>query len=52
MPPVQGANADGGGVHEFRCYHPVPVGTSNAELVELASAVTGRSTSLHVEETA
>ncbi|MET8307204.1 ABC transporter ATP-binding protein [Micromonospora sp. NPDC005173] len=52
MPTVQGANADGGDFHEFRCYHPVPAGTSNAELVELASAVTGRSTPLHVEETA
>jgi peptide/nickel transport system ATP-binding protein len=52
MPPAQQANADGAAAHEFRCHHPVPAGTSNAELVELAGAVTGRTTPLHVEETA
>ncbi|SCF05275.1 peptide/nickel transport system ATP-binding protein [Micromonospora viridifaciens] len=52
MPPAGGANGDGYDFHEFRCHHPVPAGTSNAELVELASAATGRSTPLHVEETA
>ncbi|MEV0881070.1 ABC transporter ATP-binding protein [Micromonospora echinofusca] len=50
MPPVE-PGADGGG-HEFRCHHPVPAGSSNAELVELARAATGRTTPLHVEETA
>ncbi|GAB2943718.1 ATP-binding cassette domain-containing protein [Micromonospora polyrhachis] len=52
LPPVQHANADGEDHHEFRCHHPVPAGTSNAELVELASTATGRTTPLHVEEPA
>lgn len=52
MPPAQRANTGGADTHEFRCHHPVPAGTSNAELVELASAVTGRTTPLHAEETA
>ncbi|MCF0091784.1 ABC transporter ATP-binding protein [Micromonospora sp. MH99] len=51
MPPP--TTGDGGaGLHEFRCYHPVPAGSSNTELVELARAATGRNTPLHVEETA
>ena len=46
MPPVR--SGDGGaGSHEFRCYHPVPAGSSNTELVELARAATGRTTPLH-----
>ncbi len=50
MPPVRGA--DTGEVHEFRCHHPVPAGTGNAELVELAAAATGRRTTpLTAEET-
>ncbi|SCL49225.1 peptide/nickel transport system ATP-binding protein [Micromonospora citrea] len=52
MPPPERADADGDDAHEFRCHHPVPAGTSNAELVELAGAATGRTTPLHVEETA
>ncbi|MEV4545988.1 ABC transporter ATP-binding protein [Micromonospora echinaurantiaca] len=51
MPPAERSDADGT-AHEFRCYHPVPAGTSNAELVELASAATGRTTPLPAQETA
>ncbi|MDO3702783.1 ABC transporter ATP-binding protein [Micromonospora sp. C28SCA-DRY-2] len=49
MPPAQRTDADGATVHEFRCHHPVPAGTSNAELVELAS---GRTAPLPAQETA
>ncbi|MFI7489864.1 oligopeptide/dipeptide ABC transporter ATP-binding protein [Micromonospora echinaurantiaca] len=51
MPPAERSDAEGT-FHEFRCYHPVPAGTSNAELVELASTATGRTTPLPAQETA
>ncbi|MGW5668253.1 oligopeptide/dipeptide ABC transporter ATP-binding protein [Micromonospora sp. NPDC003776] len=51
MPNARSATTPAGGIHEFRCHHPVPAGTSNAELVELARAAAGRTSHLHVEET-
>ena len=52
MPPPESGDENGGAHHEFRCYHPVPAGTSDRELVELARAATRTQTPLHVEETA
>ena len=40
MPAPEAGGVDGGAVHEFRCYHPVPAGTSDAELVALARSAT------------
>ncbi|WP_229402144.1 oligopeptide/dipeptide ABC transporter ATP-binding protein [Micromonospora okii] len=50
LPPTEPGGLGGG--HEFRCHHPVPAGVGSAQLVELAKAATGRTTPLHVEETA
>jgi peptide/nickel transport system ATP-binding protein len=36
MPEPEPGATNGGTVHEFRCYHPVPAGTGDAELVQLA----------------
>jgi hypothetical protein len=34
MPPVSiDSELANGGAHEFRCYHPIPVGTPDAELI-------------------
>lgn len=52
MPPVEAGAAPPGTLHELRCHHPVPAGTRDDELVELARAATRSATPLHVEETA
>jgi peptide/nickel transport system ATP-binding protein len=52
MPPVEAGPGNGTSGHQFRCHHPVPAGTSDAELIELARAATRSSTPLHVEESA
>jgi peptide/nickel transport system ATP-binding protein len=54
--PVLETTQDGS-PHEFRCHHPVPAGTSDAELVTLARAATPKNPGLEgpatddVEET-
>lgn len=50
MPPTEPVSGNGDGPHLLRCYHPVPAGTSDAELVELARRTTRTETPLHVEE--
>ena len=40
MPAPESGTANGGGLHEFRCHHPVPAGTSDSELAELARTAT------------
>ena len=46
MPEPRAADGD----HVFRCHHPVPPGTSDAELAGLARRATNTTTSLHLEE--
>ena len=36
--------------HVLRCHHPIPAGTSDAELIELARSTTHTDTPLHLEE--
>ncbi|GGO68096.1 oligopeptide/dipeptide ABC transporter ATP-binding protein [Nocardioides deserti] len=48
MPPF-GTGASGT-THVLRCHHPVPSGTSDAELVDMARRATHTPTPLHVEE--
>ncbi|PUA80982.1 oligopeptide/dipeptide ABC transporter ATP-binding protein [Nocardioides currus] len=50
LPELTPGTANGHGPHAFRCHHPVPLGTSDAELVELARRETRTTTPLHVEE--
>ena len=44
MPAPETGAAGSGMVHEFRCYHPVPAGTGDAELVQLARSATRTTT--------
>jgi peptide/nickel transport system ATP-binding protein len=44
MPAPETSAAGSGLVHEFRCYHPVPAGTGDAELVQLARSATRTTT--------
>ncbi|MFE6508387.1 oligopeptide/dipeptide ABC transporter ATP-binding protein [Nocardioides sp. NPDC057767] len=41
LPESTPGTVNGSGPHVFRCHHPVPAGTSDAELVELARRETG-----------
>lgn len=50
MPDPDTGQANGSGPHEFRCHHPVPSGTSDAELVEIVRGDTRPTSPLHVEE--
>lgn len=51
MPAPQSSGTNGNNPHQFRCHHPVPAGTTDAELVQLARRATHTETPLHVEET-
>lgn len=44
MPDPVAAPANGSGPHELRCHHPIPTGTTDAELVALARAATRTTT--------
>ncbi len=50
MPEPTSGNSNGSGAHLLRCHHPVPAGTGDAELVELARRETHTDTPLHVQE--
>jgi peptide/nickel transport system ATP-binding protein len=40
MPLVETGASANGTLHELRCYHPVPAGTGDRELVQLARSAT------------
>lgn len=50
MPEPTAGTGNGSGAHLLRCHHPVPAGTGDAELVELARRETHTDTPLHVQE--
>lgn len=50
MPPFTIAAGEPDASHQLRCHHPVPVGTTDAELVELATRSHHTDSQLHVEE--
>jgi peptide/nickel transport system ATP-binding protein len=50
MPAPESGTTNGAGPHEFRCHHPIPSGTTDAELVELVRRETKSATPLHLEE--
>ncbi|MFC8501781.1 oligopeptide/dipeptide ABC transporter ATP-binding protein [Pedococcus sp. NPDC057267] len=57
MPEPHTGAADNGTLHELRCYHPIPAGTSDADLVALARDASStpqpeNPTRSNVEETA
>ncbi|KGN30870.1 ABC transporter [Knoellia sinensis KCTC 19936] len=58
MPSPETAETNGAMAHVFRCHHPIPAGTGDAELVALARAATPKDPGLErpatddVEETA
>lgn len=50
MPSPEAGATNGSQPHDYRCYHPIPAGTTDGELVELARAATHTDTPLHVKE--